>query len=234
MPKIFVSYRRGDLPDLVDRIIDHLGSHFGKEEVFRDIDGIEPSTDFARKLGDALRECKVLVALIGPDWTATTPDGRHRIDHEDDWVRIELSVGMTINLPVVPVVLNQATLPSGEALPRQIRSLHQLQALRLESGRTFPADIAKLISAISRYTSNAPQYRADVESTRTWFAAFLAIGKWKISLSIVACLFIVIAAGLLIGRTTNADYSGQTQATGFVIKAGKPVVTTSAGTSEVR
>ncbi|MBR1204487.1 MULTISPECIES: toll/interleukin-1 receptor domain-containing protein [unclassified Bradyrhizobium] len=232
MPKIFVSYRRGDLPDLVDRIIDHLGSHFGREEVFRDIDGIEPSTDFAKKIGEALRECKVLVALIGPDWTAITPDGKRRIDHEDDWVRLELSVGMTINLPVVPVILNQAALPVGEALPSQIRSLNQLQTLRLESGRTFPADIAKLISAISRYASDAPQCRADVESTRTWFAAFLAIGKLKISLSIVAtCLFLVVAAGLLIGRTTNTDYSATAT---HVIKAGKPVGITNSTNSTVR
>ena len=65
-----------------------------------------------------------------------------------------------------------------------------------------------------------------------WFAAFLAIGKLKISLSIVAtCLFLIVAAGLLIGRTTNADYSAT--ATHF-IKTGKPVVITNDETTAVR
>jgi len=191
MPKIFVSYRRADLPDLVDRIFDHLSAHFGKHEVFRDIDDVEPSAEFAKKIGDALRECRVIVALIGPNWLAISADGQRGIDKDDDWVRTELSTGLTINLPIVPVTLNRATLPAADTLPNQMRSLIWRQALQLESGRTFSMDVGRLISAVSQYVPEATQASDKTGPSRTWFAAFLSIGKLKIAFSIVAMTLLV-------------------------------------------
>ena len=189
MPKIFISYRRADLPDLVDRIFEGLISHFGKDAVFRDVDGIEPATDFARKIGEALRECAVLVALIGPDWLAIAADGKRGIDDEDDWVRTELSIAMTIGVPVVPVVLNRAVMPKAEGLPRQLRDLSKLQALQLESGRSFSTDIQALIKTIDRYMPGG---------LSRYFSRF------KVPIKSI----LVVAAILLVGLTAGPQIPG--------------------------
>ena len=137
MPKIFVSYRRADLSDLVDRIFESLIDHFGKDAVFRYISSVEPASNFTRKIGEALHECSALVAPIGPNWLAISADGSRGIDNDEDWVRTEISVAMTIGKPVVPVALNRTPTPKPEMLPKQIRAVCNLQALQLESGRTL-------------------------------------------------------------------------------------------------
>lgn len=43
---IFVSYRRGDRGDLVERLYDRLEEHFGVQSVFIDVDGIPPGVNF--------------------------------------------------------------------------------------------------------------------------------------------------------------------------------------------
>jgi hypothetical protein len=50
---------------------------------------------------------------------------------------------------------------------------------------------------------------------------------------VVALVAGITVAGFGIAARTNADYS-QTAQSAHVIKAGKPVVVTSAGTSEIR
>ena len=50
MPKIFISYRRGDSIAYAGRIHDHLSQHFGADEGFMDIGGIAPGEDFVKVL----------------------------------------------------------------------------------------------------------------------------------------------------------------------------------------
>src|SRR5438874_1629962 len=44
---IFISYRRQDEPNFAGRLYDRFVSHFGKDNVFIDVDSIEPGLDFA-------------------------------------------------------------------------------------------------------------------------------------------------------------------------------------------
>jgi len=46
MPRIFISYRRGDSSANAGRICDRLRSQFGHANVFMDIDTLEPGVDF--------------------------------------------------------------------------------------------------------------------------------------------------------------------------------------------
>lgn len=43
---IFISYRRDDSGDEVDRMYDTLSGSFSPESMFRDVDDIEPGADF--------------------------------------------------------------------------------------------------------------------------------------------------------------------------------------------
>jgi hypothetical protein len=44
--KLFINYRRDDTAPYAGRLTDHLTKHFGKDQVFIDIDQIEPGEDF--------------------------------------------------------------------------------------------------------------------------------------------------------------------------------------------
>ncbi len=68
MPKVFLSYRRGETTASAGRLCDKLALTFGKEKLFFDVDTIEPGLDFVAVLEEKVGSCDVLVALIGKDW----------------------------------------------------------------------------------------------------------------------------------------------------------------------
>jgi ABC-type iron transport system FetAB ATPase subunit len=91
MPSIFISYRRSDSQDVAGRIYDRLAQHFGKEAIFKDVDDIPGGEDFRIFLQTTLQQCKVVLAIIGPDWVnALDEQGRRRLDNPADWVRVEI------------------------------------------------------------------------------------------------------------------------------------------------
>jgi len=46
MTGIFISYRRDDSAASAGRLYDRLAHHFGKEQVFRDLDALAPGVEF--------------------------------------------------------------------------------------------------------------------------------------------------------------------------------------------
>ena len=85
MPKIFISYRREDSEHVTGRIYDRLESHFGRDNVFLDVDAIPLGVDFREHLGRAVGRCDVLLAVIGERWldipSLKGPNqGRRRLD----------------------------------------------------------------------------------------------------------------------------------------------------------
>jgi TIR domain len=55
---IFISYRREDTQDEVDRLYETLSERFSAEAVFRDVDDVEPGSDFTTAIRNRLlRRC---------------------------------------------------------------------------------------------------------------------------------------------------------------------------------
>ena len=109
MAKIAISYRRSDSQDITGRIFDRLAQHFGKETVFRDIDSMEPGVDFRDQISKALTTSDVLLAIVGPKWLGLGEGTRHRIQNEDDPVRVEVETALTRKIPIVPVLVGGMT-----------------------------------------------------------------------------------------------------------------------------
>ncbi len=63
---IFVSYRRQETSHLAGRLHDRLADRFGEDQVFIDVDTIEPGMDFAEEISRAVAACQMLLAIIGP------------------------------------------------------------------------------------------------------------------------------------------------------------------------
>ena len=87
MARVFISYRREEGGASAGRLHDRLREHFGRDNIFMDIDSIEPGLDFTEAIERTVASCDVLIALIGRQWlTSTDAAGQRRLDDPEDWV----------------------------------------------------------------------------------------------------------------------------------------------------
>src|SRR6476469_6508617 len=106
MPKIFLSYRRGDSGH-AGRLYDALRSRFGAENIFMDIDAIEPGVDFAAVIDRAVDQCDAFIALIGRGWLdAVDAEGRRRLENPGDFVRLELESALERDVVIIPACVH--------------------------------------------------------------------------------------------------------------------------------
>jgi hypothetical protein len=148
--KIFISYRRGDSAANALGIGQYLENQFGRKNVFIDVD-MRAGVKFPTVLEQRLAECKVMLALIGPEWLhAKDNQGRRRLDDPDDWVRVEIAQALKRDIAVVPVRVNGTELPQKSELPEDIRDLldHQAVSVTTTGFRHEMAGLARDIRAI--------------------------------------------------------------------------------------
>lgn len=132
-------------------MFDKLCARLGADNVFMDVDAIQPGQDFARVIEERLARCDVVVVLIGREWlTCTDANGRRRLDDPEDFVRQEIIAGLTRSLAVVPVLVEGAVMPSAADLPAALAALAGRQALTLSDVR-FEADSAVLLEVVEGY-----------------------------------------------------------------------------------
>jgi TIR domain len=99
--RIFISYRRQETAYPAGWLYERVAAHFGREQVFKDVDSIVLGDDFAEVIANAVGSCNVLLALIGDRWlTITDEDGRRRLDDPDDFVRLEIETALERNILV--------------------------------------------------------------------------------------------------------------------------------------
>ena len=157
MPRILVNYRRDDSAAYAGRLADRLREHFGRENVFVDIDTIRPGEDFVDRIDQSIAACDVLVAVIGKSWlTAIDTKGRRRLDREDDYVRMEIAKALERHVRVIPALVGDAALPEAAQLPQDIVALSRRQAIEISDSR-FHHDADLLIEALSGSPGSSPQ-----------------------------------------------------------------------------
>ena len=155
MGGIFLSYRRDDAAGHTGRLYDRLSAHFGRDQVFRDIDSLSYGTEFLEAVTDAIRDCDSLVAVIGREWAAVTQkDGTRRLDDPKDFVRLEVAVALERGMPVIPVLVEGAEMPSVEDLPLPLVRLAGFNGLSLSDDR-WDYDVKRLTAALERWTPSA-------------------------------------------------------------------------------
>jgi YVTN family beta-propeller protein len=148
--RVFVSYRRDDVPDATDRLAQSLIAHLGKDQVFLDVDNIDIGARFAKVVGDWVGRCDVLLAVIGRGWlTATDDEGKRRLDDPRDYVRLEIEAGLERDIRVVPVLVHGARIPKAAELPDTLVPLLDFNAIEL-SRAYWDFDMEKLVAALQR------------------------------------------------------------------------------------
>jgi hypothetical protein len=149
VPRILVSYRRDDSAPYAGRLADRLKEHFGRDQVFVDIDNIRPGEDFVQRIDQYIASCDVLVAVIGKSWlTAVDAHGRRRLDQENDFVRMEIAKALEGHLRVIPALVGDAAMPAASQLPQDLVALSRRQAIEISDSR-FHQDVNQLIEALA-------------------------------------------------------------------------------------
>ncbi|MCW5963116.1 MAG: toll/interleukin-1 receptor domain-containing protein [Bryobacterales bacterium] len=132
MARLFISYRRDDSAAEAGRLSDLLRARFGDDEVFIDVESIDPGERFPDILELALMEAEWVLAVIGRNWTTVThANGQRRLDDPGDYVRKELAIAIERKLRLVPVLVAGAKMPALGELPAELEKLRDYQAVHI-------------------------------------------------------------------------------------------------------
>jgi TIR domain len=155
--RIFISYRREDSSGHVLALLPALRRHFGSERIFKDTDNIPPGADFLKFIKQELESCSVLLAIIGREWL-TIQDARvkrRRLENPEDFLRVEVATALrNERIRVIPVLIERASMPSGDDLPADLTDLQFRNAIELSDSR-WETDVQLLIQAIERAAADA-------------------------------------------------------------------------------
>ena len=142
---VFVSYRRDDSRHAAARLGERLNERF---RLFMDIDSIQPGSDFAAVVREAVDQADVVLAVIGPAWlTSADETGARRIDKPRDWVALEIGTALARGTAVIPVLVDGARMPEQDELPPALAELATRQAINL-THESFAADCTRLIKTL--------------------------------------------------------------------------------------
>jgi hypothetical protein len=137
--EIFINYRSNDGDVVAELIALYLSKRFGEEHVFRDSRSISPGTEYPSALNRAVRDCEVLLAVMGPDWPHS-----ERLRDPDDWVRNEILEAFSANKCVIPVLIGRMTDGLRAAdLPQELARLAYLQSRRFDT-HTSQTDLEQI------------------------------------------------------------------------------------------
>jgi hypothetical protein len=156
--RIFISYRRSETAWAARALFERLRREFG-ERVFIDIEGLSLGTDFTKIIDEHLEDCEVMLAIIGHNWLeeiqrraaagATPILSVHEDDSEPDWVCVELTRGLLRGIPVVPVLIEGASMPAKRALPTELKGLSNRNGMELHA-RFFDDQTGRLVREIAK------------------------------------------------------------------------------------
>jgi len=171
--RIFISYRRDDSGGYAGRLFDWLSQHFGRDNVFIDVDDIRPGSNFVAVIQNAVGSCDVLLAVIGRQWlTSTNPQGQRRLDDPEDFVRLEITTALTRNILVIPVLVGGASMPRTNELPDVLQPFAYCQAFEVRE-RFHPdvdlliEELEKVLGAASYSSASSPAPLPPLKATVT-------------------------------------------------------------------
>jgi hypothetical protein len=187
--KVVISYRRSDSPAMAGRICDQLKLRYGNASVYMDIDNVPLGIDFREHIHQALDQANVLIVVVGPKWIGDH-DGQSRIAEDSDFVRAEVEVALNRNIPVVPVLVDGASMPKPAVLPDAIKSFAFRNGMAVEPGVDFHSQMDRLARALDRIIGVAERPASSRHTTWPRRALFLALPIGAVATMLVAAAFV--------------------------------------------
>ena len=147
---VFLCYRREDTQSTTGRLHDRLVEVYGAERVFMDIDSVPLGADFVDYVGEQVASCCAVIVMIGQGWLKAKGKRRgRRLDAPDDLVRVEIAAALKQRIPVIPVLVDDASMPLAEELPEDIRLLTRRNGIALSHTR-WRTDVQRLLTDLDK------------------------------------------------------------------------------------
>jgi len=166
--RVFLSYRREDCAAQAGRLADNLTDR-AKADVFFDVDTIRFGENFVKAIEREVTRCDVAIVMIGDDWLDIVgEDGTARIQDSRDFVHLEVYMALKRDIPVIPVLVEGATMPRADELPRELRDLAFRHAARLRE-ESWKQDFERLAGSIpgpAAVAATAPRAHATAVEIR--------------------------------------------------------------------
>ncbi len=201
MPRITISYRRDDSGVITGRIFDRLVARYGREAIFRDIDDIPLGVDFRGHISQMLDVSDIVLAIVGPRWVGPR-SGQNRLANEADPVRVEIEAALRKGVPLIPVLVLGAAMPTPSQLPESLKDFAYRNAIRLDAAQDFDVHMARLIRAMDGIlgtSAGAAPASADESAAILTRPVSQKRRRMLIGGSIAAVLGVVAAAGSYLG-----------------------------------
>ena len=146
MSRIFINYRRDDTSTNASRLYEWLAERYGDDQVFMDVDAIEPGVRWREAIDRAVGSSNLVLALIGTEWLTSLS---RRLNDEDDFMRYELETALRRDVRIIPVLVEGAKMPRSDELPDSLAGLPEFQAFEVRNER-FRYDKEELLRRVDR------------------------------------------------------------------------------------
>ncbi len=158
MSGVFISYRRDDTAGYAGRLYDALTVEFDKSQIFIDVDSIHPGEDFVQVIDKRIASSSVVLVLIGKGWLNSGGVNSRRLDDAKDFVRLEVASALRQKIPVIPVLVGGARMPSVGDLPEPLAALAHLNAIEIFD-TLFQDSVRHLIAALRPFVPSTSLFR---------------------------------------------------------------------------
>ena len=146
--KLFVNYRRADELTFVELLRTHFMFRYGRENVFMDFDSIPPFTHFEEFIRQKVRECDIVVPIIGSRWIELLH--AKQTDEKPDYVRIELEEALRAGKVITPICIQGANVPPLDDVPAELQSIFGLNIPSISGGRDIINNVGWLMDNFER------------------------------------------------------------------------------------
>jgi len=103
-------------------------------------------------LSNSVAQCRLLLAVVGSDWERKQPQQVKSLLHDPrHFIRIEIESALQRQIPVVPVLVQGASLPAENDLPPELAALAYHQAIAVRTDPDFHSDMGRLIKGIEQH-----------------------------------------------------------------------------------
>jgi TIR domain-containing protein/tetratricopeptide repeat protein/NB-ARC domain-containing protein len=144
---IFINYRGTDSRSYAALLHAEFSRQFGAEMVFLDSASIPAGADYVDELLTRVRSAAVVLAIIGPSWLTA------ELHDPNDWIRRELTEAFLGGVRVIPVLVDDATMPVEVELPDCLTALSRCQFRRLRH-RDAAQDLDRLAGDLVAIVDN--------------------------------------------------------------------------------
>ena len=135
------------------QIYEFLAAHFGDEHVSLDVEMIWPGSDSTESIARNLTSIRAMLVVIGPRWLED-------LARDDYHLHVDVvAAALNSNIPIIPVLVRGAGMPSRLDLPTELAPLSRRHALDVTVSY-FDYDMSRLVRVLTRVLDVQPPERS--------------------------------------------------------------------------